>query len=126
MSRPVRPTLHLTRPEPREADVLSAILRALDVHPAVVWHARMNTGSGQLTRANGVSQWIRFGFTGCPDILGQLSDGRLLAVEVKSPSGRVSPDQQAFLNKARKNGAVALVARSVKDVWEALDMKTAA
>jgi hypothetical protein len=114
-------TYRLKRPEPTESAVLSAILRALRIHPAVVWHARMNTGAGQLLRLNGASQFIRFGFKGQPDILGQLRDGRLLAIEVKRPSGVVSPEQQAFLSRASENGAVAFVARSVADVWAALD-----
>jgi hypothetical protein len=120
-ARPPPRALRLTRPEPREADVLSAILRTLGIHPAVVWYARMNTGSGKLTHANGVSQWIRFGFPGCPDILGQLKDGRLLGIEVKRPSGVVRPEQQAFINKATAGGAVVFIARSVDDVWDALN-----
>jgi hypothetical protein len=112
---------HLVRPEPKEAAVLSAILRALKVHPHVAWFARMNTGSGKLVRANGASQWIRFSFPGCPDIIGQLTDGRFLGIEVKRPSGRVSEDQQAFIAKATKNHGVAFVARSVDDVFRVLD-----
>jgi hypothetical protein len=111
----------LTRPEPREADVLASVQQALRVHPLVAWHARMNAGAGKLTYANGqTSQFMRFGFKGMPDILGQLKDGRLLAIECKRPSGRVRPEQQAFLDKAASNGAVAILARSVDDVWDKL------
>ncbi|GHU18689.1 hypothetical protein FACS189475_04580 [Betaproteobacteria bacterium] len=112
----------LTRPEPREADIQSAILQALNVHPSVAWAERMNSGAGRLMYPGGkASQFIKFGFPGCPDVLGQLRDGRLLAIEVKRPSGKVSPEQQVFIEKASKHGAVAFVARSVSDVWEALD-----
>jgi hypothetical protein len=112
----------LTCPEPRETDIQAAILKALEIHPSVIWAHRMNTGAGRLTYGDGkASRFIRFGFTGCPDVLGQLRDGRLLAIEVKRPSGKVSPEQQAFIQRAAENGAVALVARSTDDIWNALN-----
>lgn len=87
----------------------------------VVWYARTNTGAGRLLRRDGtLGQFLRFGFPGCPDILGQLPDGRLLAIEVKRPSGRVRPEQQAFLDRATLGGAVAQVVRSVDDVHRLL------
>jgi hypothetical protein len=110
----------LTRPEPKEADVLSAVLTALAMHPRVAWAHRFNVGAGKLVRKNGASQWMKFGFPGCPDILGQLRTGELLAVEVKRPSGKESPEQVAFLDCVRANGGVAVVARSVDDLWAAL------
>lgn len=113
--------LKLTRPEPKEADVLSSILRALRIHPAVVWAHRMNSGAGKLQVGKGHSQFIRFGFPGCPDVIGQLVTGHALLIEVKRPSGRVDPKQAAFIETARVNGAVAFVARSVADVWQVLD-----
>ena len=113
----------LTRPEPTEAAVLNAVLRALRIHPAVAWHARMNTGAGKLQYPDGkTSQFIRFGFPGAPDIIGQLIDGRALYIEVKRPSGRVAPEQKEFLEKAAKHHAVAFVARSVADVFCALEV----
>lgn len=119
--KPKSKTLKLTRPEPKETDIQSMIMRALHSHPSVVWHARMNTGSGKLLHPGGQSRFIKFGFKGQPDILGQLIDGRVLAIEVKRPSGQVSADQQAFLTKAANHRAVAFVARSVSDVFERLD-----
>lgn len=93
-------------------------LALLERRGRVVWWARMNTGSGQIMRRDGgASQWIEFGFRGCPDILGQLDDGRLLAIEVKRPSGRLRPEQAAFLSRAGAAGACAFVARSVEDVF---------
>jgi hypothetical protein len=83
----------------------------------------MNSGAGKFLYPNGqTSQFMRFGFPGMPDILGQLKDGRLLAVEVKRPSGNVSAEQRDFIDRARKDGALAFVARSVDDVWDALDI----
>jgi len=112
--------LKLTRPEPREADVLRAVLRVLELHPRVKWARRMNSGAGRIVRQGGVSQFIRFGFPGCPDVLGMLDGGRLLAVEVKRPSGRTTDEQAAFLRLVADHGGVALVARSADDVVAAL------
>ena len=52
---------------------------------------------------------------GVADILGILKDGRFLAIEVKSPTGRVSPHQQQFLDEITARGGLAFVARSVDD-----------
>lgn len=111
----------LKHPEPKEADVLHAVLTFLAYHKGVAWAHRMNTAAGRLVRKNGYSQFMRFGFPGCPDVLGQLRDGRSLAVECKSPSGTVTPEQTAFLACVRANGGVAVLARSVNDVREALE-----
>lgn len=112
--------LKLTRPEPKEADVLSSILRALRTHPAIVWCCRMNSGAVVLGEGKS-RRFVRYGFKGCPDIHGMLITGVPLYIEVKRPSGRVEPEQRAFLEKAAKFGAAAFVARSVQDVWQVLD-----
>jgi hypothetical protein len=57
-------------------------------------------------------RWLHFGKKGNADILGCLPDGRFLAVEIKTPHGRLSPDQLAFLEKISGMGGVAVVARS--------------
>lgn len=53
---------------------------------------------------------------GVSDILGILPNGRLLAIEVKTPTGVVSPEQKAFIEKAQSLGAFSIVARSLEDV----------
>ena len=114
-------TLRLTRPEPTEAQVLKTVLRVLELHPLVgrVW--RMNTGAGQLVRGKGVSQWVKFGFAGSPDIHGYMKDGRALYCEVKRPSGTVSKEQSEFIEEAVLNGCFAFVARSADDVIKHLN-----
>jgi hypothetical protein len=49
-----------------------------------------------------------------------LPDGWFLAVEVKAPHGRLSPEQSAFLEKVRSLGGVAVVARSYRELDSAL------
>jgi hypothetical protein len=77
----------------------------------VAWAKRMNTGAAKLK-----GFFVRFGFVGCSDILGQLKDGRLLAIECKAADGKLSPEQRDFLDQVRRNRGVAGTARSIQDV----------
>lgn len=56
---------------------------------------------------------------GVSDILGIYSN-RLLAIEVKSKTGRLTRWQTIFLDDVKRNGGIAFVARSVDDVILAL------
>lgn len=53
--------------------------------------------------------------TGVPDILGAYK-GRLLAIEVKAKTGKVSDEQMEFIYQVRMAGGIAFVARCVEDV----------
>lgn len=113
--------LKLSRPEPTESAVQSGILKALGLHPAVAWHGRFNSGASMVGEGK-AQRFVRYHTAkGCSDILGQLKDGRFLAIEVKRLSGKVTPDQAAFLAKVQQNGGVAFVARSVEEAWKVLD-----
>jgi penicillin-binding protein-related factor A (putative recombinase) len=57
---------------------------------------------------------------GVADILG-IWNGRPLAIEVKTPTGKVSPHQKAFLDEWRKAGGIGFVARSWEDCVKELD-----
>ena len=98
-----------------ERDVLRPVLEYLQRHRRVVWAQRISTGAGMLLRPDGSQYFIKFGFEGCPDILGQLTDGRLLAVEAKRPKGDRRRGQIVFINAAKKNRAVAGFVESVND-----------
>jgi hypothetical protein len=98
-----------------EAAALCEVLKALRAHPAVVWCERMNSGAAKVG-----NRFIRFGFTGCPDVLGQLRDGRMLGVEVKSQTGKLRPEQAVFLERIRGAGGVSFVARDLRDVMREL------
>ena len=99
-----------------EAAALVEVLTALRAHPAVVWCERMNSGAAKVG-----NRFIRFGWPGCPDVLGQLRDGRLLGVEVKSPTGKLRPEQAVFLDRIRSAGGVAFMARDLRDVLRELE-----
>jgi len=68
-------------------------------------------------------------FPGVADIIGvhpgnaQHPDwkGRIIAIEVKTATGKLSDAQVLFLNNVRESGGFAIVARSVDDVISALD-----
>jgi hypothetical protein len=116
MTRPFR----LTMWEPKETQVLNAVLHALKVHPKVGHAWRVNTAAGKLVHGEAVSKYMEFGFTGCPDIHGYMKDGRALYCEVKRPSGKVTPEQEKFITDAKALGCVAFIARSVDDVFREL------
>lgn len=95
----------------KEAAALVEVLQALRVHPLVAWCERMNSGAARMG-----ARFVRFGWPGCPDVLGQLKDGRLLGVEVKGPTGRLRPEQAVFIGRIRSAGGVAFLARDCRDV----------
>lgn len=57
---------------------------------------------------------------GVSDIIGILSDGRFLAIEVKSKTGKPSPEQINFIKQINDSGGKAFIARSLEDVQEEL------
>src|SRR5207253_3522365 len=75
----------------KESTIQASILRLLDIHPKVAWAERMNSGVAKLKGFR-----VRFGFVGCADIIGQLVDGRLLAIECKNESGQLTEEQAKF------------------------------
>lgn len=101
----------------RESAALVEVLKALRAHPAVVWCERMNSGAAKVG-----NRFIRFGWPGCPDVLGQLHDGRLLGVEVKGPTGKLRPEQSVFMERIRGAGGVAFMARDCRDVLRELEI----
>jgi hypothetical protein len=102
-----------------EAAALHEVLLALRNHPSVAWAERQNSGAAKVGK-----RFIRFGWPGCSDVIGQLRDGRFLAVECKSAKGRLSADQQVFLDRIAGAGGVAFVARDCRDVIRELNRPT--
>ncbi len=99
-----------------ERDVLAVCLAALRMHPAIAWAQRMNVGAFQ----NPAGQYVRVGFKGCSDIIGQTKGGRFVAVECKREDGQLTDDQRAFLHNVQRNRGVAIVARSLDDLLRGL------
>ena len=97
-----------------EGRIKAAILRYLERLGFYAWN---NTTGAVRVRPG---KFIRFGKVGSSDIIGVLPDDRFLAVETKTPKGRLSPEQAAFLEKIRCSGGVAVVARSFRELDAAL------
>lgn len=63
-------------------------------------------------------RWVSFGLGGKPgssDLIGWNNKGIFCAVEVKTKSGRVRPEQVQFIKAVRSGGGYAGIARSVED-----------
>ena len=91
----------------RESGVQHRCMLALSEAGCVVFRANV----GRFLLADG--RWFTTGLpTGFSDLFGMRPDGRMFFVEVKSATGRLRPEQQAFLDAMRARGAVAVVARS--------------
>lgn len=104
-----------------EAIVLSSVLHYLRARRGIAWVMRVNTGAAKLDGA----RFMRFGVKGCADIIGQMQDGRFLAIECKSADGRLTVEQAAFLDRVKRHGGVAGVARSIDDVDDIVEGKIA-
>lgn len=97
-----------------EGRIKTVILRYLERRGFFAW----NNPTGTVRIAP--DRWVHFGKRGSADIIGILPDGKSLAVECKPPTGRLTPDQKAFLEKIRGLGGVAIVARSSREIDGAL------
>jgi hypothetical protein len=107
--------------EPSEAEILRAIIQLLHRHPRVAQCWRQNSGTFQERNRDGSTRYIRANTArGMSDIMGVLRDGRTLAIEVKSRTGRMRPGQEEFLQTIRQAGGVAGVCRSVEDAVKLL------
>ena len=107
--------------EPSEAEILRAIIQLLHRHPRVAQCWRQNSGTFAERNRDGSTRYIRANTArGMSDIMGILKDGRTLAIEVKSRTGRMRPGQEEFLQTIRQAGGVAGVCRSVEDAQRLL------
>mgnify|MGYP002377673177 CR=1 FL=1 len=100
-----------------ESNIQNAILVALSEAGCLVW--RQNTGAYK----DKTGRVIRYGLcVGSSDIIGIAPSGQFLAVEVKTKTGRIRPEQLTFIAAVQKAGGRAGVARSVEDALKiALD-----
>ncbi len=93
--------------KPTETDLVRQCLQLLRLYRVVCWRA--NCGGGL---RNG--RPIRGNPEGVSDVCGVLPrDGRFLACECKSPTGKVRPAQRAFLDAITVAGGLAVIVRDV-------------
>jgi Holliday junction resolvase len=88
--------------------------------------ALLTKGIRRLLSAAGIFHWKEHGglgsAPGVPDLVGCYK-GCMFAIEVKAPRGRVSPQQQAFIDNINAAGGIAFVAWSIDDVIEGLGLQ---
>lgn len=82
-----------------------------------IWYAIPNGGArdavtGKKLKDEGVK-------AGAPDIV-LVSRGQPIGLEVKTPKGRLSPEQKSFHEAAKSAGMPCLVVRSIEDVERVL------
>lgn len=115
-----------------EASVLKAVFEYLVYRHALV--IRVNSGATQQPGdANGDSRFVVFyrwqvlgddeHIAGVSDVLALLN-GKLIAVECKAPGKKanVSAAQRRFLDEVESRGGLAIVAESIDDLTEALQL----
>jgi hypothetical protein len=101
-----------------ETDIVRSILKALALRRVLAWRAN----AGLLVLGKGADKRVVRGApAGTPDIIGILPGGRFFGLEVKTQTGRVSPAQHAWADRARELGARYQVVRSAREAIAALD-----
>lgn len=127
---PVKPSprFKLTSFIPYEQDIQKSILIHLAYDSRVAWAGRVNSGAAMLPAGRGGRlRPVKFNtIKGCSDIIGQMRDGRFLAIEVKrppwtKPTDQHEMDQADFLRKVKVAGGVSGFCTSVADVSFLLD-----
>ena len=105
-----------------ESALVASIRLALGKDARVVlW--RNNTGSALRDFGAAGMRPLKYGLcVGSSDLIGIVAPhGRLIALEVKTASGRVTREQQQFLDLVQKMGGVARVVRSVDEALRAVE-----
>ena len=98
-----------------ERQIQQAIRLAVQGPDLVLW--RNNVGHGVLSDGRHIDYGLA---VGSADLVG-ICAGRFFALEVKSPTGRVSDDQMTWLALVRSKGGFAAVVRSVEDALAAVE-----
>ena len=97
-----------------EKEIQDACMDYLGRHPFVAWvHV---TTTGKMPIRGG--KWVKLGYPGMGDIIGQLKNGRLLSVETKQPGQKPTAIQTDFMNHVNYHGGVALWCDSLDGLIE--------
>jgi hypothetical protein len=97
-----------------ESGVVNACIRWLWLNHCYIW--RQNTGAFKVN-----DRFIRYGVPGCADIIGLTQSGRFVAVECKSPEGRLTEQQAAFRDLVVAKNGIYILARSLSDLQARVD-----
>lgn len=94
-----------------ESDIQRSIMLALSQAGCLIWR----NNSGILKNPAGIPIKFGVGNPGGSDLIGIAPGGRFIAIEVKTPRGRATPEQIRFIEAVKKHGGIAGIARSVED-----------
>jgi len=96
-----------------EGEIQDAVRLALaDVPGLVLW--RNNVGMAEHWSPKGVRR-TRYGLApGSADLIGCLS-GRFVALEIKTPTGRLTPEQKTWLALVERHGGLTAVVHSADE-----------
>ena len=107
----------VTERAPREADIQQEIRLALGLEPGLVlWRNNV----GVMAQDGGRPVAFGVGGKGGSDLIGLLN-GRFIALEIKSATGRVRAEQLGFIECVRNNGGFAAIVRSVDEARAAIE-----
>lgn len=108
----------VTNKKVTEKEIENAILDYLTLCPGEFWR---NNSVGVFDPVKKTFRRpSRYHRNGVSDILGILPCGTFVAIEVKTPTGKLSENQKLFISDINKCNGIAFVARSVDDVRERL------
>lgn len=116
-----------------ETQIQQAIRIALGDEPDLVLWRNTTGQTEEWNPSDGSARTLRYGLAvGSADLVGilrvsvipvfdrSMSFGRFFALEVKTPTGRVRPEQTQWLELVRRMGGFAAVVRSVDEAKAAL------
>ena len=66
-----------------------------------------------------IHQQGKYCFRGISDLIA-VKDGITIFVEVKTPTGKLRPEQMSFMEQIQNHGAKYIIARSLDDIREAV------
>jgi len=101
--------------QPKEQVIQNHILQYLRLKGYYVWK---NNTAGIYKQAT--NSYIPSHAKGVSDIIGLTKQGVFIAIEVKRRSGKLSPNQKAFLEAIRASGGIAILAYDLADVEKIL------
>jgi hypothetical protein len=102
-----------------ESQIQDAIRLELGKRPDLIVCWRNNIGHAVMRHGHRVTFGV--GGPGGADLLGLTHRGQFVAIEVKTPKGRQTPEQMAFQSLVTRLGGVYLLMRSVDDAREFLE-----
>lgn len=98
----------------KERDLLKACIQYLQWQGFLV--LRNNSGLLLIKGKNGKTRAVKLGKKGSSDIIACSPWGQFVAIECKSRLGRLTDEQDRFLEEVRNRGGIAVVVRDVEEV----------